>query len=597
MKTEKTVAVIDLGGQYAHLIASKIRSMGFYSVIKNPEDENLSKYGGIILSGSPSLSAFDELKNSVSHILDYSLPVLGFCFGHQEIAKHYGGEVVRGKQEFGEATLEIVKNSIIFKDIPKKSKVWMSHGDSVVKTGEGFSETGITYSDNSKIHHYAAICDEKRSRYGFQFHPEVDDSEFGNKMIFNFVKHICKIEENWDSSGDLDNKIEEIKNSVGDKKVFLLVSGGVDSTVLGELLIKALKGNQVHLLHIDPGFMRLNESNKVKEIFNNIQNFHFADYSELFFENLNGVIEPEKKRVIIGETFVKVCEKEIKKLDLAGALRAQGTIYPDTVESGGTKRGKVIKTHHNRVKLMEEMIAQGKVIEPLKNLYKTEVRALGAKLSIDSELINRHPFPGPGLAVRILCSDGEFPHDFSKVQIDKNRYGKNLDLKLLPVASVGVKADCRSYELPLLVQGGENQKEVQNLVSVFVKEIMGINRVIWNLGEKINKFLPSKRFLTKNRVELLQKIDFIVNTQLVKMNLMKKVWQFPVVLLPLNMDGEDSEAVILRPVQSVRAMTAIVPYLPKEFYEKIYVEIMNFKQIKGVFLDLTTKPPGTIEWE
>jgi GMP synthase (glutamine-hydrolysing) len=610
MNRTDSLAIIDLGGQYAHLIVTKLRQLGYHAEIRDPEDDIdlLKSYGGIVLSGSPNLSAFDEEGDTLGQIISLDLPILGFCFGHQEINKHYGGKVIRGEEEFGPATLEITAKTPIFNDVPEKSTVFMSHGDTVSEIPQGFIEIGISYSEDGKHHNFAAIADEKRKRYGFQYHPEVDDSVYGELMLSNFANLVCQLKKTWNVSENIDSRMEKIREDVGDKTVFLLVSGGVDSTVLGELLIKALGPEKVHLLHIDMGFMRSEESKQVIDIFKNRigDNFHFVDASEIFISALKGVVSPEIKRNIIGETFVTICEKEMSKLNLENALLAQGTIYPDTVESGGEKRGKVIKTHHNRVKLMEKMIEEGKVIEPLADLYKKEVRELGEKLELPAYLLLRHPFPGPGLAVRILGSLGELPSSFQETsnQNIEKFLPKGVSSTILPIPSVGVKADLRSYELPILLSDSstdildsEKQDLYFSLVPTLVKEIKGINRVLINLSGFSGVIKPQKAFLVKNRIELLQKADKYINGLLESMDLMGSVWQFPIVLVPLNLNGQESEMIVLRPVKTIRAMTATVPFLPVDFYKKAVEFLMELSGVGLVALDLTTKPPGTIEWE
>ncbi len=609
MSRKNSLAVIDFGGQYAHLIATKFRNRGYHAEIRNPEDpvERFAGYAGVVISGSPNLSAFDEESGTLGAVLDLPIPVLGFCYGHQEIAKHYGGSVMRGRQEFGPAILEIVSESPIFKGIPKESTVFMSHGDTVCSVGEGFREIGVSSSAGSGRHTFAAIADDTRRRYGFQYHPEVDDSQFGEEMLMNFAR-ICGLAPTWDVSTSLEERKAAIRERVGDRTVFLLVSGGVDSTVLGELLIEALGPEAVHLLHVDTGFMRQGESAAVTEIFHERcgDRYHVVDASDLFIEALEGVTEPEHKRNIIGEAFVTVCEREMSTLDLSHALLAQGTIYPDTVESGGEKRAKVIKTHHNRVKLMEEMIARGQVIEPLADLYKKEVRDLGASLGIPAPLLERHPFPGPGLAVRLLASRGETPEAFDPALGARATpyLPAGVEGAILPIPSVGVKADLRSYELPLILHqnGGDALDEVFHArifscVPSLVKEIPGINRVLISLTGPLPSATPRPAFMTRQRIELLRRADHLVNTALTELGLMEAVWQFPVVLVPLNIGEKGQELVVLRPVSTVRAMTCTVPILPRAFYEGCVAGLSALPGVGAVALDATTKPPGTIEWE
>ncbi len=594
------ITVIDLGGQYAHLIASKFRSLGYHAVIADPEAplEELAASAGIVLSGSPSLSAYDEDNSAVQKILDLPVPILGFCFGHQEIAKHYGGTVIHGQPEYGPAVLTITGDSPIFENVPRESIVFMSHGDTVVSVGEGFREIGTSHTGDGPVHRFAAIADETRRRWGFQYHPEVDDSVYGHVMLENFAR-ICGCEKTWDARHFLPSKIESIRQAAGNRDVFLLVSGGVDSSVVAQLLLAALPRERVHMLHVDTGFMRENESAQVRELFEARvgDHFHFVDASGRFYAALAGVVAPEEKRRIIGELFVAVCEDEMRRLNLENALLAQGTIYPDTIESGGTRRAHVIKTHHNRVPLMEEMIRQGRVLEPIADLYKKEVRDLGRQLGLPDAWVDRHPFPGPGLAVRILGSDGAEPAEMAEVQkaVDAVSWPAGMRAVVLPLRSVGVKADLRSYELPLCISG---PKPDAAFVALQLKSIRGINRIVWNLGPDFASVRVRRASCTPDRVRILQRADAVVTAHLRRLGLMDAVWQFPVALLPLSFDGRpDGEAVVLRPVASERGMTASVPELPRAFHDAVVPEILAIPSITTVLLDLSPKPPGTIEWE
>ena len=394
------IAVIDFGGQYAHLIATKVRRQGVLAEIRQPEDpiESFAAYKGIILSGSPSLASQGEDSAYTKEIYDLDIPILGFCFGHQEIAKHYGGTVVHGGREWGQADLHLAGEHPLFRGLGPVEQVWMSHFDSVTKLGPGFRE--LAWSATSEAapgHRNAAIGSDSSKRYGFQFHPEVDDTTHGGQMLANFALEICGCRPSWNASGQLDEQLDRIREGAGDRSVFLLASGGVDSTVAAALIGRALGPPRLHLLHIDNGLMRKNESARVLELFASLgldENLHFKDAGEDFLSALEDVVEPERKRRIIGDTFVSVFQDEARRLGIENHLLGQGTIYPDTIETGGTRRAHTIKTHHNRVPVIEQLIAEGKVIEPLVELYKVEVRELGQKLGIPSEALARHPFPG-----------------------------------------------------------------------------------------------------------------------------------------------------------------------------------------------------------
>ncbi len=400
---ENKIIVVDLGGQYAHLIARRVRELGVYSEIVDPDasSEDFKKAKGIILSGSPACVC-DETIEFNKEIYELGIPILGFCYGHQMFARDLGGEISRQDvKEFGTAELEIKNKKGIFEGLSDKETVWMSHHDKISKLPSGFELIGTT--DDCEI---AAIADFKKHFYGLQFHPEVSHTPNGMKIFENFIFGICKCEKNWSMENYIEKQVEEIKKKVGDKKVFLLASGGVDSTVALALVNKAIGKERIYALHVDTGFMIKNEIPEVKSGLEKMgfSDFHVADASEEFFEKLKGIIDPEEKRNIIGNLFIEVKEKELEKLGFNEDewILAQGTIYPDTIESAGTKHADRIKTHHNRVELVEKMLAEGLVIEPLSQLYKDEVRELGEKLGLPSELVWRHPFPGPGLAIRIL---------------------------------------------------------------------------------------------------------------------------------------------------------------------------------------------------
>jgi GMP synthase (glutamine-hydrolysing) len=608
MSQHDTIGVIDFGGQYAHLIATKVRRLRVLAEIRQPEDpvEAFAPYKGLILSGSPSLSAFGEDSTYTKAIYDLDIPILGFCFGHQEIAKHYGGTVVHGGREWGQAQLHVVRPHPLFAGLAPVEQVWMSHFDSVTSVGPDFEELGYTVLGESAGagHRFAAIGSDTLRRYGFQYHPEVDDTLHGDEMIANFVLGICGCRPSWTMERYLEEQVERVRQQVGDRSVFLLASGGVDSTVAARLFGRAIGPDRLHLLHVDNGLMRKSESRDVIELLRGLglgTNLHFVDASADFLGALAGVVEPEKKRQIIGETFVRVFEREARRLGIEDHLLGQGTIYPDTIETGGTKRADTIKTHHNRVPIIEEMIAQGKVIEPLAELYKVEVRELGERLGIPHEMIWRHPFPGPGLGVRLLCSRGvEDREEFDSIEPAVcgvvARYG--LPALVLPIRSVGVKADLRSYEHPVLLGGDADWERLLETAGVLFKQAPGINRCIWNLATRMpSKVRPLAATVTADRLDLLREADAIVMDGLRRHGLYRDVWQCPTVLVPLEVDGAGREFVIVRPIHSERAMTATPARLPAALIDELRRAILALPGVSGLALDITTKPPGTIEWE
>jgi GMP synthase (glutamine-hydrolysing) len=601
------IAVIDFGGQYAHLIATKVRRLGVLAEIRQPEDqvEAFRPYKGIIISGSPSLSSHGEDSGYTKEIYDLDIPIVGFCFGHQEIAKHYGGDVIHGGREWGKAGLHLNLEHPLFKGLGPVEQVWMSHYDSVSAVGPEFEELGHTETGEGwPAHRYAAIGSDSLRRYGFQFHPEVDDTVHGNEMIANFVFEICGCEPTWSMEGFIDEESAKIRRHVGNGSVFLLASGGVDSTVAAAIVGRALGADNLHLLHIDNGLMRKDESRQVVDLFHRLgldKHLNFVDASDMFLDALAGETDPERKRRIIGDTFIKVFQDEAARLGLSHHLLGQGTIYPDTIETGGTKRADTIKTHHNRVPVIEEMIAAGKVVEPLADLYKVEVRELGEKLGVPHELVWRHPFPGPGLGVRLLCSNGTpdrtgFEDAEPAVRQIAGRF--SLESLLLPIRSVGVKADLRAYEHPVLLSGSASWQELLGAASSITADVSGINRCIWNLGvTHPTSAHPIAATVTRHRLDLLREADHIVMSALTEYGLYDEIWQCPTVLVPVAFDESEAELVVVRPIRSQRAMTATPVELPQPVIDRIRTAILAVPGIGGIALDITSKPPGTIEWE
>jgi GMP synthase (glutamine-hydrolysing) len=605
MQEHDAVAVVDFGGQYAHLIATKVRRLGVRAEIRQPEDpiEAFAPYKGIIISGSPSLASRGEDADYTRAMYDLDVPIAGFCFGHQEIAKHYGGSVIHGGREWGRTRLQVVAEHPLFDGQPREQQVWMSHFDSVASIGPEFTELALSLTaDGHPEHRFAAIGSDSLQRYGFQFHPEVDDTVHGESMIASFVLHICGCRPTWTMDRYLEEQLEAIAGQVGDRSVFLLVSGGVDSTVAAALLGQALGPERLKLLHIDNGLMRLGESQRVLATLATLgleQNLHFVDASNDFLEALAGVVDPEVKRRAIGDAFIRVFEREAERLGLRDHLLGQGTIYPDTIETGGTRRADTIKTHHNRVPVIEEMLRQGRVIEPLADLYKIEVRELGERLGVPHEVVWRHPFPGPGLGVRLLCSAGRpdpVPELDDTAGEVASRYG--LETTVLPVRSVGVKADLRCYEHPVLLTGSAEWERLGEVASALLSEVDGINRVVWSLWPTAPQAAsPVAATVTRERLEILRRADHAVMMGLRRHGLYELVWQCPTVLVPLDLDGQGRELVVVRPVQSKRAMTATAVELPAALLGELRDELGGLEGVSGIALDLTSKPPGTIEWE
>ncbi|OGS33706.1 MAG: GMP synthase [Elusimicrobia bacterium RIFOXYB2_FULL_49_7] len=594
------IAVLDFGGQYAHLIANRIRRLGVFTEIVSP-DAPLSVFDAFrafIFSGGPHSVNEPERPGFNEAILYIGRPILGICYGHQLICNALGGEVLSGHiREFGKSVLAQTADCPIFKGLGKEETVWMSHGDTVTRLPEGFEIVGSTKDCRS-----AAVMNRQKGIFGFQFHPEVTHTPSGMTLLDNFLT-FAGLKKEWNMSRYLEQVEKNVKEKVGKRDVFLLVSGGVDSTVAFALLNRILGEERVLGLHIDNGLMRLGETADI-ESYMKAQAFHnlrIADYSDTFLNRLAGVDEPEQKRRIIGDTFIDVQREELErlKLDPEKWILAQGTIYPDTIESGSTRHSAVIKTHHNRVPVIEEMIRQNRIVEPLADLYKDEVRELGETLGLNRELIWRHPFPGPGLGVRTLCAKGTPLHGKAS-DIDKAAalaQEKGYSLYTLPLRSVGVQGDFRTYAMPAAVEGEKNWDKIGDLSTEITNTVRALNRVVFSLARKGNdRFILHEAYLTRKRLDILRRADDFCTRFLRQCGLYDKIWQMPVVLLPCGYH-DLKESLVLRPVSSSEAMTADFTRMSFPLLDELVRELISMPEIAAVFYDVTNKPPGTIEWE
>ena len=594
------IAVLDSGGQYCHLIARKIRELGVYAEILpiDVDPEELRAYKGVILSGGPASVYAPGSPQPADSLFELRRPMLGICYGHHLMAQYLSGVVEAGTtHEFGQASLEIQSVHPLFADTPNPQRVWMSHGDHVAETPPGF--TAIATTSDCAI---AAMGDSERNYYGIQFHPEVIHTPHGSAILENFVVRVCGCQRDWRPEDRISALTREIRGKCHGRRVLFFLSGGVDSTVAYALTVKALGPETVHGIYVDTGFMRAGETEEIEAAFGslNLGKLEAVDASDQFFGALEGVTDPETKRAIIGKAFVDLQERILEREEHAGYdwLLGQGTIYPDTIESGGTSKAAVIKTHHNRVEHIQKLIEQGRVLEPLAEFYKDEVRVLGRTLGLPARLIERHPFPGPGLAIRCLCSEREQGAETDGA-IHELAAKDGYEAFLLPLRSVGVQGDSRSYAQLTVLQGAPLRYEpLLRLATVITNRFRKTNRIVLALEPSAiapKDWVIHKATLTRKRVALLQQADRIVTEFLRSEGLYDAVWQCPVVLLPFGRGA--GESVALRPITSVDGMTAEVARLPIEKVMELAGRIRSLEGVDGVFYDLSHKPPSTIEWE
>ena len=569
--------ILDAGGQYCHLIARKVRDLGVYAEVRASETPaaELVSARGIIISGGPS-SVYDAGSPTVDPAIFARGPaVLGICYGQQLMAHLLGGEVRKGeKGEFGLATLELDPTTDpLFAGLAGRQQIWMSHRDAVAGLPQGFSTVGRT--DTCAV---AAIASQARRLYGVQFHPEVVHTTSGKQLLHNFVFRVCGCDRDWDASHRAPVIEQEIREAAGARNVFFFVSGGVDSTVAFALCTRALGESRVRGVYVDTGLMREGETDFVRRM----PGIAVECAEEQFLNALGGVTDPEQKRHIIGEEFVRVQERVIESRRLLDEhwILGQGTIYPDTIESGGTAKAALIKTHHNRVAGIQKLIDECRIVEPLKSLYKDEVRAVGRELGLPAELLDRHPFPGPGLAIRCLCSEFDAP------------VRQTADGWVIPVHSVGVQGDSRSYAPVLAIAQLDHARATE-----LINRASGFNRVIASVaGLAPARMQVRACSLTPERLARLRAADAVVRRASHEAAFDRCVWQFPVILIPLGTE-ESPDSIVLRPIDSVDGMTAQSVVMDTALLEKISQELLAQPGIAAVFYDLTHKPPGTIEWE
>jgi GMP synthase (glutamine-hydrolysing) len=584
-RPEPQITVLDAGGQYCHLIARKVRDLGVYAEVRPSDTPAAELRGrrGIIISGGPA-SVYEAGSPTIDpEILNAGPAVLGICYGLQLMAHALGGTVRKGdKGEYGKAQLHPLRAHQLFEGMNGgESQVWMNHRDRVEAAPAEFDVLAST--ETCAI---AAMAHRDRPIAAVQFHPEVVHTKHGREILTNFVFGMCGCQQDWDPKNRIPLIEADIRERAGDRNVFFFVSGGVDSTVAYKLCLRALGPEQVYGIYVDTGLMRAGETEYVRGLFGTLgaTAFRVEDASESFLEQLAGLTDPEAKRLAIGEEFVAVQDRVLRTEHFLDAnwILGQGTIYPDTIESGGTKNADLIKTHHNRVAGIQQLIADGRLVEPLSSFYKDEVREIGRELGIAEEFLIRHPFPGPGLAIRCLCS------------AEEQEIADHGGCWLIPVRTVGVQGDSRTYRGVLAFE----QLIAEDQATELVNQSMEVNRVIGRLGAHVPmmQMRVTKGLITANRLERLRKADAVVRALTHESEFDQEVWQLPVVLMPLG-TTDLPDSVVLRPIHSVDGMTAQVVIMPQELRCEITRRLLEIEGVCGVFYDLTHKPPGTIEWE
>ncbi len=507
-KFNESILIIDFGSQVTKLIARRIRDLGVHSYVITPSElkkiKDYSKIKGIILSGGPSSVTKSKYQSVPKNIFSKNIPILGICYGLQLIAKLYGGKIKSSnkRREFGRAFVFKKSRSLLTKNFfSPKVAVWMSHEDAVVKLPKGFKQ--VAFTKNSKL---TIIENKKEKIYGVQFHPEVTHTDNGKKIFKNFLFSICKVKKRWSIASQKNRLIQDVKKIVKKDKVICALSGGVDSSVVALLINKAIKKNLICIM-VDTGLMRKNEFKYTYKIFKNKYklNVRLINASNIFLSKLKNISNPEKKRKIIGNLFIKIFERESKKFKKIKYL-AQGTLYPDIIESKsstGSKTSK-IKSHHNVGGLPKKMNLT--LIEPLKEFFKDEVRILGKTLGLEKNICYRHPFPGPGLGIRIIGNVTrekikilqEADHIFINELNENNLYHKiwQAYAALLPVKTVGVMGDSRTYEFTCLLRAVISEdgmtadyfsfpKEFLDKISnKIINNVKGINRVVYDISSK-----------------------------------------------------------------------------------------------------------------
>ena len=614
------LAILDCGGQYTKVIDRRVRELGVKSEIFpiNVKSEEIKDYQAVILSGGPNNIGESQRLNFDEKIFEMGIPVLGICYGMQLMSDHFGGIIDSNiKKEYGQCEVWIDNSMPIFDGLEETQMVLMSHGDNVRNTPNGFK---IIAKSGDAI---SGIGNEDKKMYGFQFHPEVDLTENGMKMLDNFIRKVAEYKEVYALEDRIQASIKMIQDKVGNNKIISLFSGGVDSAVTTALLVKALPVENIYAIHIDSGFMRKNESDIVCENLKNLGLKHLIrenaknEFFNTIVETENGPIgplvnetDPERKRRIIGEVFIQIANKVIDRLglDKETTFIAQGTLRPDLIESGNPEISGFahkIKTHHNDVEIVRQARKKGLIVETNSDWHKDEVRKVARKLGLDEKIASRQPFPGPGLAIRLICHDKTSEVEITSQEVETlASILNNTDQKgfILPIKSVGVQGDARSYRNLCLLEGNKtefNWKDITSKAKEITDKINTINRVGYilnknNIEGNINCY---DMRITDENVNLLRELDYIVTTKLED----AKLSQTFAVLIPIGITKKYSVAI--RTFVTNDFMTGrpgeIGKEVPKVKIEEIVKEIEEKfgDKIEFVIYDVTSKPPATTEWQ